>query len=145
MHLTTREATMDDVAAITELSNQLGYVITEATTKQNLQSILAESKDLVTVAIYDERVAGWIHVFRTVRLESGAFFEIGGLVVAQQYRRKGIGRSLIAHAKDWCSKTAVTSLRVRCNVKRKEAHDFYRSLGFNESKEQKVFEINLSS
>jgi GNAT superfamily N-acetyltransferase len=145
MQFITREARMDDVDAITALSNQLGYAITEAATRQNLESIREGSTDMVWVAIYEGKVAGWIHIFQTVRLESGAFFEIGGLVVAEEYRRKGIGRLLVTHAKDSCSRTTVTSLRVRCNVKRKEAHDFYRSLGFSETKEQKVFETQLSS
>jgi GNAT superfamily N-acetyltransferase len=144
MHLTAREATMDDVAAITMLSNQLGYSMTEASTKQNLEAIRGEKNEMVLVAICNETVAGWMHVFRTVRLESGAFFEIGGLVVAEKFRRKGIGRLLINEARSWCSQNPL-ALRVRCNVKRKEAHDFYKSLGFLESKEQKVFEIKLSS
>jgi GNAT superfamily N-acetyltransferase len=97
------------------------------------------------VAFHQKKIVGWIHVFQTTRLESGSFCEIGGLVVDDQYRRKGIGKLLIQHIKPWCLSKGNPALRVRCNTKRKEAHEFYFQLGFNENKEQKVFEINLSS
>jgi hypothetical protein len=35
-------------------------------------------------------------------------------------------------------------LRVRCNVKRIRAHEFYTKLGFRETKESKIFEMNLT-
>jgi len=37
----------------------------------------------------------------------------------------------------------VEKLRVRCNVKRTSAHEFYLALNYAEYKEQKVFEKNL--
>ena len=145
MKFFVREADFKDVNDIARLSNQLGYAITALATLQNLEAINNHPYEAVFVAVNEGKCVGWIHVFHTTRLESGSFCEIGGLVVDDQYRRSGIGKLLVDHIKPWCVNKGTSSLRVRSNIKRKEAHEFYSRLGFNESKQQKIFEINLST
>jgi N-acetylglutamate synthase-like GNAT family acetyltransferase len=143
MIITIRQAAKEDVPAITDLTCQLGYPITEAATLNNLSIILQNKNETILVAEYENKVIGWIGVFKTVHLASGPHCEIGGLVVDAMYHRKGVGKKLIEQAKLWCSQQGNHSLRVRCNIKRKEAHQFYAQLGFKEVKEQKIFEIDL--
>jgi len=50
---------------------------------------------------------------------------------------------LVSKIKEWCIEQKISSLRVRCNTKRKEAHQFYFKNGFSETKEQKVFELKI--
>jgi GNAT superfamily N-acetyltransferase len=145
MKLLLREAITADAEDIARLSNQLGYPIPADATLLNLKTISENKNELVSVAVHEEKIVGWIHVFQTLRLESGPFCEIGGLVVDDQYRRMGIGKMLVEHIKPWCINKGTPALRVRSNVKRKEAHEFYFQLGFGENKQQKVFEIDLSS
>ncbi len=145
MKLLIREATTEDAAEIARLSNQLGYSISVSATKENLATIAENQNEMTYLAFHEEKIAGWIHVFKTTRVESGSFCEIGGLVVDDQYRRKGVGRQLIEYIKPWCVDKGISSLRVRCNIKRTEAHEFYFQLGFGENKQQKVFEINLGT
>jgi GNAT superfamily N-acetyltransferase len=141
MNLSARKAVMEDASAISHLSNQLGYNISEPTTLQNLELILQNPNEIVYVAENDKQVIGWIHVFKTIRLESGEFCEIGGLIVHEQYRNIGVGKLLLEHAKEWCRQVAVPVLRVRCNIKRKEGNEFYTASGFWQNKQQTVFEI----
>jgi GNAT superfamily N-acetyltransferase len=143
MNIFIREAVAGDADKITELSIQLGYVIDKIKTNQNLEIITAKNDEKIFVALFENQLAGWIHVFHTTRLESGSFCEIGGIVVDEQYKRKGIGKMLIEYIKPWCIKQGTASLRVRCNIKRTEAHQFYSDLGFIENKQQKVFEIAI--
>jgi GNAT superfamily N-acetyltransferase len=142
MKFFVREAAPKDADDIAGLSNQLGYAMSASATLQNLETILNNKNELVLVAVHEEKVIGWIHVFQTTRLESGSFCEIGGLVVDDQYRRMGAGKLLIEHIKPWCIAKA-SSLRVRSNIKRTQAHEFYHQCGFSETKQQKVFEIKL--
>jgi GNAT superfamily N-acetyltransferase len=143
MQLFIREVLAEDAADITRLSNQLGYAISVPATLQNLETIRKNQNEAIFIAAYEKEVIGSIHVFYTTRLESGSFCEIGGMVVNDQYRRMGIGKMLIERIKLWCVKKATNKLRVRCNIKRTDAHDFYFGLGFRENKQQKVLEINL--
>jgi GNAT superfamily N-acetyltransferase len=143
MTLPVRVVLPEDASSITELSNQLGYPVTVESTRQNIEVIMNSENDAMWVAFSDKKIAGWIHVFKTTRVESGTFGEIGGLVVDEGCRRKGVGKLLVEQVKEWCTSRNIPALRVRCNSKRKEAHIFYSSLRFVENKEQKVFEIAI--
>ena len=144
MQIFIREVSENDVVPITRLSNQLGYPLSVADTLQNLRSMKGPD-EIVFAALAGDEIVGWIHAFRTVRLESGTSVEIGGLVVDEDHNRKGIGRALVQKISEWCAAKGIGSLRVRCNTKRADAHEFYRALGFTESKQQKVFVTTLIS
>ena len=90
-----------------------------------------------------DTVVGWIHVFYSLRLESHSFCEIGGLVVHEDYRGRGIGSMLVGSVKDWCISLDCPTLKVRSNILRVPAHQFYKNLGFQEKKQQKIFELPL--
>ncbi|MDP4262358.1 MAG: GNAT family N-acetyltransferase [Bacteroidota bacterium] len=144
MNFLVRKVLSQDAEKISLLSNQLGYPISASSTLRNIEAISQNENEIILVAQAGDELAGWLHVFRTIRVESGMFGEIGGLVVSDRYRRKGAGKMLVERAKQWCILKSIPSLRVRCNSKRKEAHEFYAALGFTESKEQKVFETSLT-
>jgi GNAT superfamily N-acetyltransferase len=95
------------------------------------------------VALQDEKIIGWIQAGLVYRLETEPFVEIGGLVVEAAYRGQGIGKKLVERVQQWSVANGQVTLRVRSNTKRREAHQFYRALGFTEAKEQKVFEAGL--
>ena len=143
MAFSIRDALTEDAAMINRLSIQLGYPISETATSQNLKAILQNEDEIVYVALHEKEMIGWIHIFYTLRLESGSFCEIGGLVVAEKYRNKGVGRMLIEQAKLWCISRKILSLRLRSNVKRLRAHEFFLHLGFRQTKQQNVFEISI--
>jgi len=140
MKFIVRKAVAEDAEDITGLSNQLGYSLSTADTLQNLKTIRENKNEIVLVATHEEKIVGWIHAFLATRVESGSFCEIGGLVTDIQHRRMGIGKLLIEHIISWCSTKGFAVVRVRCNIKRTEAHDFYSKLGFSENKQQKIFE-----
>lgn len=139
MTTTTRIATINDVEYITELSCQLGYETTREKTQQRLAEILNNTDNCVFVAVNNAKVIGWIHGFYSLRVESESFVEIGGLVVDKNYRKKGVGKLLIETVYKWSILKKCRNSRVRSNTIRKETHQFYKKLGFTETKEQKVF------
>jgi len=139
-----RTAIGKDAPAIGALSAQLGYPDSSRRTVGRLEFILREKDHAVLVAcLADESVVGWIHVFAAYRLESEAFAELGGFVVAENQRGRGIGRSLLLAAEHWVRERGLAKLRIRSRSERAEAHEFYRRLGFKCSKEQHVFDKKL--
>lgn len=138
-----RHISVKDAVPVTALSLELGYQMTVSETIANIASVDKSICDVAYVALLDEVVVGWIHVFYTIRLESGPFCEIGGLVVSKNIQGKGIGKLLIEKARKWAAERNINKLRVRCNVVRAGAHEFYVKSGFTENKQQKVFECNL--
>ncbi len=93
----------------------------------------------------DGSLCGWLHLFVAHRVESDRFAELGGLVVAEEDRGKGIGRRLLAAAEQWVKGRGITKLRVRSRSSRSDAHAFYQRLGFIGSKEQLVLDKPISS
>jgi GNAT superfamily N-acetyltransferase len=138
-----RHISVKDAMPVTALSLELGYTMTVNETIANIASVDKSICDVAYVALLDEVVVGWVHVFYTIRLESGPFCEIGGLVVSKNLQGKGIGRQLLEKARKWSAERNINKLRVRCNVIREGAHEFYLKSGFTENKQQKVFECNL--
>jgi len=138
-----RIAGVDDASALAALSNRLGYQTSIEQSESRLISVLGSNDHAVFVACVDSDVVGWVHVFLARRIESDRFAELGGLVVAETHRRRGIGRQLLARAEKWASDRGVAKLRVRSRADRDEARAFYDNLGFSITKTQRVFDKSL--
>lgn len=143
MEIQIKPITPEQAGDVQRLSEQLGYSLSFNEIENNIKEVLSNNDHAAFVAMMDGKVAGWVHAFKAVYLESNPFAEIGGLVVDENYRGKGIGKKLIERIKKWTLEKGVIQLRVRSNIKRKDAHRFYINNGFAEIKEQKVFQINL--
>ncbi|ACU63207.1 GNAT family N-acetyltransferase [Chitinophaga pinensis] len=140
-----RHVSVKDAAQVAALSAELGYPSTVKDTITYIQAIDKSICDVAYVAVSGETVLGWIHVCYTIRLESGPFCEIGGLVVSRNTLGKGIGRLLVEKAKKWSAERNIEKLRVRSNVIREGSHAFYVKTGFVEYKQQKVFEYTIGA
>lgn len=84
-----------------------------------------------------------MQLFYILRIESGYFGEIAGLVLDERHRSAGIGNMLVNYAREWCKAKGISKLKVRTNVIRHRAHSFYDRNGFKVLKEQKVYALNL--
>jgi len=142
--LNIRPAVLSDAAQMAVLSEQLGYLTDEQSVRQRLAIMSQNTNDRIWVAVTaDGTLLGWVHGFYAIRLESGEFVEIGGLVVSQDARQQGAGRCLVSEVAAWARSLTCSRLRVRCNAQRAGAHQFYQRLGFAENKVQKVFDQRL--
>jgi len=133
-----------DADAVTTLSRQLGYPLSAEHILQNITAVLQSEDHDAFVAIYNSEVVGWIGLAQVIMIESVPFCEINGLVIDENHRGKGIGKLLVEKAKQWAKQNRNDTVRLRCNVKRTEAHKFYQHLGFKEIKLQTAFTLDLS-
>jgi GNAT superfamily N-acetyltransferase len=143
MKFRVRSTVPNDFQAIAELASELGYESGNAIMEIKLAEILNCDDNCVFVAVAHEKVIGWIHGFRAIRIQSDSFVEIGGLVVSKDYWRQGIGKMLVESAIKWAESINYKTIRVRCNTVRTETHKFYEQIEFEQMKEQKVFEKKL--
>jgi len=139
-----RSATMDDSSALADLSTQLGYPTSPIQSANRLGVILDSNEHAILVAcLADGTVVGWVHVFLALRVESDPFAEIGGFVVTEEFRSRGIGRCLLAAVEEWVIQRGITRLRIRSRSNRVDTHTFFERLGFSKSKQQHVFDKSL--
>lgn len=132
-----REFQEDDLEALIELMHKLGYEHNKESLLHNVSAV-RESRGEIFVAERLGQVCGCVCAILDVRLAEGAIGEIVSLVVNQSDRGKGVGRGLVFTAEHWL-KYKVTTIRIRANVVREEAHTFYETLGYSLSKTQGVF------
>ena len=138
--MNVRHAIASDAAALAALSTQLGYPAQPEEAAQRLSTL---GVGALLVAEEDGAVLGWIHVCGVQFFQSPPFAEIGGLVVDETTRGKGVGRILVDAATRWAAERGYLKLRVRSNVVREDAHRFYEREGFRRAKTQAVFDRTL--
>lgn len=135
-----REALPPDAAEISDLSTQLGYPIKEEEINSHLTDLLADPDHNIFVAEnLDIGLVGFVHVFVTKRLFLDSFIELGGLVVDGGNRGEGHGMLLLAAAEAWAAEKGCREMRIRSNVIREAAHNFYLNQGYLAHKKQTVF------
>lgn len=140
-----RRAEIRDAEELAGLTSQLGYPTTADQTRERMQRLDDLRRGRVLVAEADGRVMGWIHVAAEHCLEAEPWAEVRGLVVDERWRGRGVGTELIRHAEAWAREEGLALLRLRTNVVRERAHEFYRRLGFRQLKTQHVFVKELAS
>lgn len=139
-----RNASLQDIPDIIELSNQLGYPSSESEIRKRLESIYSSDDHAVFVAYsLENKVLGWIHVYKHQSVQSGFFAEIGGFIVSNAFRGIGIGKWLLKSVEQWTSQKNLFKLRVRSQTKREDAKRFYSKKGFVVTKQQWVFDKEI--
>ncbi len=135
--MAVRRARSSDVEAIAGLATQLGYAVSPA----QVGRWLAAGTDgrAAFVAEADGAVVGWAQGHDLDLLQYPRVLEVGGLVVADGARGRGVGKALLDALTDWGRRRGLDEIRVRSNVIRDGAHAFYESLGFERVKTSYTF------
>lgn len=128
-----RSATHKDAGALADLATQLGY---DSNPEQILRrwAGLPSTHHCVFVAVAEGIVVGFVHIWAVSTLLTDDIAEIGGLVVDQRWRGKGIGRELMNAAEAWARQMGCYFVQVRWNIQRRGAHAFYGGLGYRRLK-----------
>jgi len=137
--LSLRQIEPRDAPAVSLLTQQLGY---SRTVQQILEWIASvnSGQQAAFVACIGGSVTGWIEVSIERRLQAAPFALIGGLVVAEEFRGRGIGRELCRRAENWAWQHGIQRVRVTSRSTRLDAHRFYLGDGFQLVKTSLVFE-----
>ncbi len=134
--ITIKTANISDAEEISEiLDSDLGYPCSPELVKKKLSKLDREREEVFT-AVFDGKTVGVIHVEKYDLLYFETMANILGLAVSKAYRRQGIGSALIKAAEDWALENGISDMRLNSGESRKEAHSFYRSLGFDSEKNQ---------
>ncbi len=131
-----REAVVSDYAGICKVAvDDLGYECKPELVKYRLEN-LDSNREKVFVAETDGKIVGFIHAEMYNALYFKSMVNLQGLAVANEYRHKGYGRALLGEVEAWAKSKDIDLIRVNSGFSRKEAHAFYRNLGYDNEKEQ---------
>ena len=131
-----RQAKIEDYKDICKICcDDLGYNCSEELVKERLEG-LDKNNERVLVAVYNSEVVGYLHaqIYKALYFEE--LINFLGLAVSKEYRNKKVGTKLVNEIENWAKEKGINKVRVNSGFSRKEAHEFYRSLGYNNEKEQ---------
>lgn len=141
--MNVRKANINDASAICRIcTDDLGYECSEEFVSNRLKNI-DWSREAVFAAEIDGTVVGYIHAEIYNTLYFASMINILGLAVSRDYRRQGVGRALITCAENWAKEQGINIVRLNSGSSRKEAHEFYRAMGYDNEKMQVRFLKNL--
>jgi GNAT superfamily N-acetyltransferase len=143
MEITIREISANDAETVNFLSQQLGYTLSLEQTLQNINAVINSNDHNAFVALYENKIVGWIGAEHSIMIEVLPQCEITGLVIDENYRGKGVGKKLIEKVKLWAKEKGIDKLSLRCNVKRIQTHLFYEHMGFTALKQQTNFVMKI--
>ncbi len=141
MEIAIRGMEPADAEEVSQLVAQLGYERSPAEIREWTEALRREHRQQAAfVAVLEGEILGWIEISVERRLQSPPFALIGGLVVKNSVRSRGIGRQLCARAEAWSWGLGVDKVRVTSRSTRADAHRFYLRDGYHEVKTSMVFE-----
>ena len=143
MEIVIREMSANDAETVNFLSQQLGYPLSLEQTLRNIEAVIKSKNHTAFVALYENKIVGWIGAGYSIMIEVMPHCEINGLVIDENYQGKGLGKKLIQRVKEWAKEKGTDKLSLRCNVKRIEAHLFYEHMGFTSVKQQTNFVMKI--
>lgn len=107
-------------------SDTVHRVYDEITAMPNQEFMVAEKDNLVVGTLFLQIVPNLTH-------NAHPWGILENMVVDSRFRRQGIGRLLIEHALLRCHEAGCYKIQLLSHKRRTGAHEFYRSLGFEES------------
>jgi GNAT superfamily N-acetyltransferase len=128
-----RKAKISDCERIGELLNQLDYPDTDSFLQENIKTLLKHPDEKLLVYEYRKKVVALISVHFIPQLAlKGDFARISYFVVDKKFRGKGIGNKMEQYCVSLAKKRKCDRIEVHCNVRRLEAHKFYKKQGYVE-------------
>jgi GNAT superfamily N-acetyltransferase len=130
-----RKATINDVPELAALMEQLGYPTTAESMTVRFNNIESNPSYHTLVAEMDGKVVGMIGLCTGIFYEKdGLYARIVAFVVDYNYRNKGIGKLLLKEAERWARNQGANSIGLNSGNRpeRKDAHEFYKRVGFVE-------------
>lgn len=134
-----RNASSVDIPIIVELLYELGRPRPENDSDidefSNLvMKYISEADKKILLAEFDNRIVGMISMMLLPRMNRKTLeMYIPDLIVGKDYQNKGIGKRLVESCIDLAKKNKCHRIRLESGNQRKDAHNFYGKIGFEQS------------
>lgn len=135
-----REIALGDLAPLVSLIGQLGYPIDAASMEDNIKAYSTLPHLKAWVIERSGKVVGVLSLAVTESFHRrGRSARILSLVIDEAHRRLKLGEALIKVAEEYAKSKGCSYLELTSGMHRKPAHQFYRSLGFDELNDLKKY------
>ncbi len=128
-----RDASEDDIAALTILMNDLSYPTTFAEMQVRYKAIAIHPDYKTILAVLDDEIVGMAGLHKGNFYEkNGMYLRVLAFVVKKNARNRGIGQILIKASENWAVEQGLNSVIINSGNRddRKAAHVFYQKMGY---------------
>ena len=126
-----REAKQSDVHGLALLMSDLGYPVSAEVLWSRIER-MSSPMHRTFLAEIDGSIAGFVGCSALQIYESDVpTCWIMALSVATRFRRRGIGRMLLAEVERWCRDHDIPDIRLHSGEQRGDAHAFYNACGYH--------------
>jgi len=132
--LNIRPVKLADASFIQVINDKtLGYDYPLDKTTERLNEIIADDQQIFLVAELDGKVAGYVQAEHYLCSYFDPMYNVLALAVSEEFQHQGIGKQLMAELEVEAVKRGVYTIRLNSGEPRKEAHQFYQGVGFEQS------------
>jgi len=129
-----RTYTKSDLNALTQLMDELGYPTQPEVLSSRLKRMESNPMYHTFVAEIKEEIVGMVGIRQFITYEFDEIItQISVLVTKAEFRRQGIGKALVQYVEQWSKHNGSDMIILSSGIKpeRKQAHEFYKSIGFD--------------
>ncbi len=145
--ITYREAVKKDIPSLLKLYEQLNPEDTslDLSMANNIWDKIEKSETKYFIALDHEKIIAscFISIIPNLTRNGQPIGFIENVITDTTYRRKGLGKKVMDMAIEYAKSNNCYKVLLQSNNKRKEAHLFYESIGFN-GDSKKAFELRLT-
>jgi aminoglycoside 3-N-acetyltransferase I len=132
--LEVRKFTQIDLSAFHSLIHLFNTVFEEdesaISNQKNLLKLLSDESFIAIAAFYEDELVGGLTAYElTMYYSENSEVFVYDLAVKPEHQRKGIGKRLIHHLKEYCIKNGINEFFVLAHAEDEHAAEFYRSTG----------------
>jgi GNAT superfamily N-acetyltransferase len=139
--LVIRRAAEEDKAVVFRLYQELDNAYEQVTSDERehqdkrWKEVLGDERQHILLAEKNGQVVGALNLVVVPNLghQGQPWAAVTNVVVDAKYRGQGIGKQLLAKAGDIAREQRCYKIVLSSNIARKDAHDFYRHLGWQQS------------
>ena len=128
-----RPAELGDAHDVARLLGDLGYPCNRDEAAERIAVVRHDPRQHLLLAEIDGDACGLISLYTLYSVVHGTeLARITALVVSPACQRQGIGRRLLREVELISRRTGVSRIEVTSNLRRSEAHAFYRDCGYSD-------------
>ena len=117
------------------INEDLATAVWEQALNNGVTYFVAESDGTIVATCY-------IAIIPNITRQCAPIGFIENIITSAPYRRYGIGKKLLGAAVEYAKEQGCYKVTLQSNIKRKEAHDFYESVGFD-GNSKRAFEMRF--
>ena len=132
MGVVIRRCMISDTDTIVKFcKDELGYPFSPEQIQENIRRLIGETNSLILVAELNGEVIGFVHASNHEPIYAPPMKNIMAIVIAERYRKQGLGERLLNEVEAWAKETGAAGIRVNSPVWSDAALRFYKHMGFD--------------